>query len=106
MSRPAYTLRYDEGAIENLRWIPRKQHSAIRRAIEEQLSYEPDVETRNRKPLKGSSAEKPRWELRCGKNNQVRVIYRVEPETRVVAIAVIGVKKGNQLLVNGAEYTP
>jgi hypothetical protein len=34
------------------------------------------------------------------------VIYRVEPETRVVAIAVIGVKKGNQLLVNGAEYTP
>ena len=50
--------------------------------------------------------EAPRWELRCGKNNQVRVIYRVEPETRVVAIAVIGVKKGNQLLVNGAEYTP
>ena len=106
MSRPAYALRYDEGAIENLRWIPRKQHSAIRRAIEEQLSYEPDVETRNRKPLKGSSAEKPRWELRCGTHYRVRVIYRVDSETRVVAIAVIGVKKGNQLLVNGAEYTP
>lgn len=104
MSRQAYTLRYDEGAIENLRWIPRKQHSVIRQAIEEQLKYEPDVETRNRKPLKGSSAEKPRWELRCGPNNRVRVIYRVESEVRLVTISVIGIKKGNRLLVNGEAY--
>lgn len=106
MSRIAYTLKYDAEVVENLRWIPRQQHSAIRLAIEEQLKYQPDTVTQNRKPLKSFSMDKSRWELRCGVRNQFRVIYRVQPETRIVTIAVIGIKKGNRLWVNGEEYEP
>jgi mRNA-degrading endonuclease RelE of RelBE toxin-antitoxin system len=104
MSRIAYTLKYDAEVVENLRWIPHWQHSVIRLAIEEQLKYQPDTATQNRKPLKSLSTDKSRWELRCGARNQFRVIYGVEPEAHTVTIAVIGVKKGNQLWVNGEEY--
>ncbi len=106
MSGIVYILKYNAEVVENLRWIPRWQHSVIRLAIEEQLKYQPDTVTQNRKPLKSLSMDKTRWELRCGTRNQFRVIYRVEAEAHTVTIAVIGVKKGNRLWVNGEEYEP
>ena len=104
MTVHVFILRYSGDALENMRWIPRNQHSAIHAALEQQLRHQPQIETRNRKLLTAESEATERWELRCGTKNQFRVIYRVDTEESVVTILVIGVKKGNQLLVNGEEH--
>jgi hypothetical protein len=48
-----FTLVYADEVKLHLRAVEPKYHSAIRSEIEFQLLYEPDVETRNRKPLNG-----------------------------------------------------
>lgn len=50
-SKRSFKLIYDSELTLHLRSIERKYHSLIRQTIEEQLRHEPDVESRNRKPL-------------------------------------------------------
>src|SRR6516165_10995384 len=45
-----FELGYDPATREQLRAIPAKYHSLIRKVIEEQLRFQPETETRNRKP--------------------------------------------------------
>jgi hypothetical protein len=49
--RLPYRLIYDTEISRQLRSIERKYHALIRANIEDQLTYEPGVETNNRKPL-------------------------------------------------------
>ena len=49
--RLPYRLIYDTEISRQLRSIERKYHALIRANIEDQLTYEPEVETNNRKPL-------------------------------------------------------
>ena len=67
--------------------------------IERQLSHEPLVETRNRKPLRPNPIAP--WELRIGK---LRVFYEVIPgdpgEVRIVAV---GKKERNIVRIAGKE---
>src|SRR5437870_12916211 len=51
MVRQPFTLVYDPEVKYHLRAIERKHHSLIHERIREQLRFEPDSETRNRKPL-------------------------------------------------------
>ena len=97
-----YTIKLDEFALENLRFIPAKSHSALKDSILEQLRYEPTVITRNRKPLDPKILETA-WELRCGPQNTYRVLYEVLEEEMQVNILVIGIKQGASLIVNGRE---
>ena len=53
---------------------------------------EPDVETRNRKPLKQPIAFGADWELRLGPDNRFRVFYQIDAERRQVRILAVGVK--------------
>ncbi len=46
-----FTLSYDQETKGQLRAIEAKYHSLIRTVIEKQLLFEPESETRNRKPL-------------------------------------------------------
>jgi mRNA-degrading endonuclease RelE of RelBE toxin-antitoxin system len=66
-------------------------------AIEEQLSHEPLVETRNRKRLRANPIAP--WELRIGKS---RVFYDVEESAKVTILA-IGTKEANKLYIEGKE---
>ena len=59
-----FTLVYADEMKEHLRAIETKYHSLIQSEIETQLLHEPDVETRNRKPLKRPIAFGADWELR------------------------------------------
>ena len=97
-------LRYDDAVREHLRWIDRKYHVLIRHTIEEQLTYEPAVKTRNRKPLIRPSTFGATWELRFGPENCFRVFYRLAPERALVSILAIGIKKGNRLFIGGKEF--
>ena len=83
----------------HLQVIDRKYHLLIRRTIETQLQFEPNVETRNRKPLKRSVEAGADWELRFGPDNRFRVFYSVEQENRQVFILAIGIKRGNLLII-------
>lgn len=98
-----FTLVYDPEVNRHLRAIELKYHSLIRTEIRVQLLFEPDKETRNRKPLARPVAFEADWELRFGPDNRFRVLYAVDPEQRVVQILAIGVKQKNRLTIGGEE---
>jgi len=87
----------------HVKTLGRRYYSLIRRAIEEQLRFEPLRETRNRKPLKRPAWFGATWELRFGPNNRFRVFYKVNVEKREVLVLAVGKKVGNQLIIGGEE---
>ena len=98
-----FKLSYDEATREHLRAIDAKYHSLIRTVIEKQLLFEPEKESRNRKPLRQPAPFEATWELRFGPDNRFRVLYGVEQEHREVQVQAIGVEEGNRLFVEGEE---
>jgi hypothetical protein len=100
-----YSISYDQATREHLRAIEAKYHALIRSQIEGQLQYEPDKETRNRKPLRQPAPFDATWEIRFGPGNSFRVLYGIDEEQREVQIQAIGVKEGNRLMIAGEEVT-
>jgi mRNA-degrading endonuclease RelE of RelBE toxin-antitoxin system len=98
-----FALVYADEAKDQLRTIEAKYYSLIQAAIESQLLHEPDVETRNRKPLKRPIAFGADWELRFGPDNRFRVFYQVKAESREVRVLAIGVKDRSRLYFGGKE---
>jgi len=72
-------------------------------AVETQLQFQPDVETRNRKPLKHPVVFGAKWETRFGPDNRFRVFYRVDYENEQVVLLAIGEKIGSRLFISGEE---
>jgi mRNA-degrading endonuclease RelE of RelBE toxin-antitoxin system len=99
----SFTIVFDPQVTQHLRAIESKHHSLIRETIDQQLQFEPDVETRNRKPLQQPAAFGATWELRLGPNNRFRVLYEFDLDRREVQILAIGIKEGNRLFVAGEE---
>ena len=107
MPRPArFALIFAPESLDHLDAIERKYHHLIEQAIDEQLSYTPTRETRNRKPLEQPAPFGTAWELRFGPNNRFRVFYEVDMAERVVWVLAIGVKEGSRLFVSGEEFGP
>ena len=67
------------------------------------MQFEPDVETRNRKPLRQPAPFAAQWEIRFGPNNRFRVLYDIDAQHRAVEIIAVGEKDGNRLIVGGEE---
>jgi mRNA-degrading endonuclease RelE of RelBE toxin-antitoxin system len=64
-------------------------------AVEKQLQFQPDIETRNRKPMRPNPLAP--WELRIG---NLRVYYDFENSPdRVVYIRAIGIKDRNNVKI-------
>jgi hypothetical protein len=103
-SKKRYELIYDIEVRGHLSRIERKYHSLIQRHIEGCSAYNPEIETRNRKPLSRPCVLGSAWELRFGPRNSFRVFYRTNPEEREVYILAIGVKRGNRLFIGGKEF--
>ncbi len=101
--RQPYTLIYARGVTKHLKAIDTKYDSLIREKIEEQLRFEPGVETKNRKPLRQPAPFAAQWEIRFGPDNRFRVLYDIDEGHRAVQIVAIGEKDGNRLLVGGEE---
>jgi len=98
-----YSLIYAPEVRTHLRSIDARYYSLIREKIQEQLSFEPGVETRNRKPLRSPAALAARWEIRFGPDNHFRVLYDIDHEGHAVLILAIGEKEGNRLLIGGED---
>ena len=94
-----FELQLSESAYYDLCYLKKFEQGLILDAIEEQLSAEPAVSTRNRKPLRPN--ELSEWELRIGK---YRVFYDTVAETNVVKIKAIGWKEHKVLFIRGKEF--
>ncbi|MBC6455390.1 MAG: type II toxin-antitoxin system RelE/ParE family toxin [Hormoscilla sp. SP5CHS1] len=85
--------------MEHLKSLTTLEQRTVLDTVDEQLKYEPLVETRNRKPMKPNSLAS--WELRIG---NLRVYYDVEENTvSVVYIQAVGVKNRNQVRIGKEE---
>ena len=102
--KPAFALVYADEVKDHLRVVETKYHSLLQSGIEEQLLFEPALETRNRKPLKRPISFGADWELRLGPENRFRVFYQVKPENNEVRILAIGVKERSRLFIGGEEF--
>jgi mRNA-degrading endonuclease RelE of RelBE toxin-antitoxin system len=98
-----FVLAYGAEVKQHLRTIDAKYYSLIQSEVETQLLHEPDVETRNRKPLERPIASGAEWELRFGPDNRFRLFYQIEAESRTVRVLAIGVKERNRLVIGGEE---
>lgn len=94
-----YRIEYSPAAGEHLQVLTARQRTIVLDAVDEQLAYQPAVETRNRKPMRPNPVAP--WELRIG---DLRVYYDIQegPEPRVTIVAV-GIKDRNRLLIGGEE---
>jgi mRNA-degrading endonuclease RelE of RelBE toxin-antitoxin system len=101
--RQPYTLIYARGVTKHLESIDAKYDRLIRETIEEQLRFEPGVETKNRKPLRQPAPFAAEWEIRFGPDNRFRVLSDIDEEQRAVQIVAIGQKERDRLIVGGEE---
>jgi len=98
-----FRLIYAPEVKRHLKAIERQYHALIRSEIEARLQFEPDVETRNRKPLVRHIAFEAEWELRFGPSKRFRIFYAIDRDQGDVCILAIGVKERNRLFVGGEE---
>jgi mRNA-degrading endonuclease RelE of RelBE toxin-antitoxin system len=104
--RQVFVVDFAPIVHDHLAAIDAKYDSLIRKKIEEQLTHEPNVQTRNRKPVRAPAAFQAEWELRFGPKNRFRVFYQIDSENGQVRIVAIGEKDRNRLMIGGEEVTP
>jgi mRNA-degrading endonuclease RelE of RelBE toxin-antitoxin system len=102
-AKQRFELVYAPQVKHHLRAVELEYYALIRREIEAQLQFEPDVEKRNRKPLKRPVAFEAEWEIRFGPNNRFRVFYEVGRKKGTVRVLAIGVKQRERLFIGGEE---
>jgi mRNA-degrading endonuclease RelE of RelBE toxin-antitoxin system len=93
--RLAYVIEYSPEAEAHLRWLTARQQKIVVDSVDRQLTNQPNVETRNRKPMRPNPIAP--WELRIG---DLRVYYETKekPDPRVIVLAV-GVKERNKVRI-------
>jgi mRNA-degrading endonuclease RelE of RelBE toxin-antitoxin system len=97
-----FEIIYDDEVNNHIRYIDKKYWNLIKNTISKQLSHDPDVETKNRKPLKHPPVDYM-WELRFGPQSMFRVFYKIINDNSRVWIFAIGVKSKNSLYIAGEE---
>lgn len=94
-----YELKYTIAAVGDLKPFRKYEQRLIVDGVNEQLTHEPRVETRNRKQLRPNKVAE--YELRIEK---FRVFYDVDDSVKAVKIVMVGHKDGNKLIVRGKEF--
>ena len=87
--RQPYNLSFARGFARHLAFVETRYDRLIHDTMEEQLRFEPNVETRNRKPLRQPAPFAAQWELRFSPGNRFRVLYDIDEERRVVHVLAI-----------------
>jgi mRNA-degrading endonuclease RelE of RelBE toxin-antitoxin system len=95
-----YSIEYSPDAEDHLRFLTARQQAIVLDTVDEQLTHQPTVETRNRKPMRPNPLAP--WELRIG---ALRVYYDVEdtPEPKVY-IRAVGIKERNRVRIAGVIF--
>ena len=92
---PKYRIEYSPETESHFQYLSKRQQVMVLEGVEKQLQFHPDVETRNRKPMRPNPLAP--WELRIG---ALRVYYDFEdsPE-RVVFVRAVGIKERNSVRI-------
>ncbi len=93
-----YDIEFSDTANQDLKWFKKHEQNIILDGIAENLRYEPNIETRNRKPMDPNPIAE--WELRIDK---FRVLYNIEQTVKIVSIEAIGVKIGSDFVIRGEK---
>ena len=87
---PLFGIDFTRTAANELKPLRAFDQRRIIETVEQQLSFQPLLPTRNRKPLNNPQADfeftPPLWELRCG---TFRVFYDVDSEQQVVYVRAV-----------------
>ena len=94
-----FEIEFTPEAIEDLRSLKRVERKQILAELESQLSYEPAIETQNRKRLRPNKLAE--WELRA---ERFRVFFDIEEDNRLIKVVAVGYKRGSRLFIRGEEY--
>lgn len=99
-----YSIEYTEEALKDIEYFRKSERQQILEQIDIQLTYEPTVITKNRKPLRPNQLAE--WELRIGK---YRVFYDVieaanSEIVKIVKIEAVGFKLQNKLFIRGEAF--
>ena len=97
----AWSVELKESVIEDLRWFGKKDGRQLLKEALRRLAEDPLAETRQMKTLRPNPLARREARL-FGK---YRVLFNIDEPTQVVAIVLIGEKRGNALLVRGEEFT-
>jgi mRNA-degrading endonuclease RelE of RelBE toxin-antitoxin system len=95
----AFDIEFSEDAERHIRGMSARIRATVLDAVEQQLTHEPTIATRHRKPLRPNPLAG--WELRVG---NFRVFYDVEMDQGVVLVLAVGTKLHNTLSIEGKEY--
>jgi mRNA-degrading endonuclease RelE of RelBE toxin-antitoxin system len=95
-----YDILFEPDAVEHLQGFSARAQSTVLDQIEVQLTYQPDMETRNRKRLRPNSLAP--WELRIG---EIGVFYDVNADAGSVRVIAVGRKDGSRLIIGGEEIS-
>ena len=94
-----FEITFTSKAVEDIRWFKKVERKKILAKLVSQLSYEPAIETRNRKRLRPNKLAE--WELRL---DRFRVFFDMDPENRLIRVEAVGYKRGSRLFIHGKEY--
>ncbi len=94
----AYRIEFGKIPTRHLDEFTARERPVILKAIEEQLTHQPNIRTRHRKKLRPNPFAK--WQLSVG---DVRVFYDIDEPRKEVLILAIGRKYGNRLIIGGKE---
>ena len=90
-----YRIEYSPEAEDHLRALTARQQRIVLDTVDRQLSFQPMMETRRRKPMRPNPVAP--WELRIG---DLRVYYDVEEEPQaVVYVRAVGIKQRNRVRI-------
>ena len=97
--KPPYVIEYSPPSLEHLAALNAGQRAIVLEEVDVQLLHQPNVVTRNRKPLQPNPLV-ARFELRIG---ELRVYYEVYEGRRVVEVRAVGIKNRDRVFIGGEE---
>lgn len=97
-----YQIEFSPEVETHLQNLTKREQNIVLDTIIDQLSYQAEEETRNRKRMRSNPLAC--WELRVA---NLRIYYDVEndlnQELRIVAIRAVGIKQRNKIFIGGKE---
>lgn len=90
-----YRIEYSPVTEKHFRALTKHQQMIVLETVGKQLQYQPNVETKNRKPMRPNPIAP--WELRIG---DLRVYYDFENEPEpIVSVRAVGIKERNKVRI-------
>ena len=93
----AYIIEYSPEAEDHMLWLTKRQQRIVLDTVDRQLTDQPAVETRNRKPMRPNPIAP--WELRIG---ELRVYYEIrDADQPTVMVLAVGLKERDRVRIGG-----